>query len=102
MGLYEFRFLPFGLTNAPAIFQGVMNRIFRPYIGKFILVYLDDILIFSKSAEEHLKHIRKVLDILRTQKFYARLHKWHFNQTSIKYLGHIISADGIRVNPEKI
>ena len=102
MGLYEFRVLPFGLTNAPAIFQGVMNRIFRSYIGKFVLVYLDDILIFSKSAEEHLTHIRQVLDILRAQKFYAKLHKCHFNETSIKYLGHIISADGIRVNPEKI
>ena len=102
MGLYEFRVLPFGLTNAPAIFQGVMNRIFRPYIGKFVLVYLDDILIFSKSAEEHLTHIRQVLDILRAQKFYARLHKCHLNQTSIKYLGHIISTDGIWVNPKKI
>ena len=95
MGLYEFRVLPFALTNAPAIFQGVMNRIFRPYIGKFVLVHLDDILIFSKSAKEHLTHIRQVLNILRTQKFYARLHKCHFNQTSIKSLGHIILADGI-------
>ena len=102
MGLYEFRVLSFGLTNAPAIYQGVMNRIFRPYIWKFVLVYLDDILIFSKSVEEHLTHIRQVLDILRAQKFYGRLQKCHFNQTSIKYLGHIISAEGIRVNPEKI
>ena len=61
MGVYEFRVLPFGLTNAPAIFQGVMKRIFRPYIGKFVLVYLDDIIIFSKSAEEHLTCIRQVL-----------------------------------------
>ena len=95
MGLYKFRVLPFGLMNAPVIFQCVVNRIFRLYIGKFVLVYLDDILVFSKSVEEHLTHIRQVLNILRTQRFYARLHKCHFNQTSIKYLGHIISANGI-------
>ena len=101
MGLYEFRVLPFGLTNALAIFQGVMNRRFRPYIREFVLVYLDEILILSKIAEEHLTHIKQVLDILRTQKFYARLHKFHFNYTLIKHWGYVISVDGIWVTPKK-
>ena len=102
MGLFEFRVLPFGLTNAPAHFQTVMNRIFAPYIGRFVLVYLDDVLIFSQNAQDHLQHVEKVLQVLRENKFYGRLHKCHFNQCSIKYLGHIVSANGVAVNPEKI
>ena len=79
-----------------------MNRIFAPYIGRFVLVYLDDVLIFSKTAEYHLHHIEMVLKILRQNKFYGRLHKCHFNQWRIKYLRHLVSADGVEVNPDKI
>ena len=101
-GLYEFKVLPFGLANAPTIFQTLMNRIFSQQIGKSILVYLDDILIYSKTPEDHLKHLREVFEILKTQKFFCRLHKCHFNDTKMKYLGHLISADGVSPNPDKV
>jgi hypothetical protein len=101
-GSYEFRVLPFGLTNAPAVFQSMMNRIFGPYLGQFVLVYLDDILIFSRSAEEHETHLAQVLAKLREHQLVARLEKCRFNAASIQYLGHVVSADGIRVNPAKV
>jgi fructose-specific phosphotransferase system IIC component len=69
-GLYQFKFLTFGLTNAPATFQSVMNNMLRPYVGKFVVVYLDDILIFSKTAKEHLSHLRQVLQTLRENQFF--------------------------------
>ena len=101
-GSYEFRVLPFGLTNAPAVFQSMMNRIFGPFLGQFVLVYLDDILIFSRSAEEHEAHLAQVLAKLREHKLVARLEKCRFNAASLQYLGHIVSAEGIRVNPAKV
>ena len=79
LGLYEFKVLPFGLANAPAIFQQTMNHIFGDKIGKSVLVFLDDILVCSKNATEHLQHLREVLDVLRKHKFYCRLPKCHFN-----------------------
>jgi Reverse transcriptase (RNA-dependent DNA polymerase) len=85
-GLFEWRVLPFGLTNAPATFQTAMNAIFAPYLHKFVLVYLDDILIFSKSAEEHREHLRKVLDLLRENKLYANLKKCSFAKSELEYL----------------
>ena len=101
IGLFEFKVLPFGLSNAPAIFQSMMNKIFAKQIGKSVLVYLDDIMVFSRSAEEHLKHLREVLDILREKQFVCRLHKCQFNLTEVKYLGHIVSHEGVRPNPAK-
>ena len=74
-GHFEFKVLSFGLTNAPATFQAVMNVIVRPYVGKFVLVYLDDILVFSKSAEEHAEHLRLVLQLLREHELYAKRSK---------------------------
>ena len=100
VGHYEFLVLPFGLSNAPATFQSVMNRIFEHL--DFIIVYLDDILIFSKSLEEHKQHVKIVLDILRKEKLIAKHPKCSFYQTSLPFLGHILGADGLRVDPKKI
>jgi transposase InsO family protein len=102
LGLYEFKVLPFGLANAPAIFQQAMHHIFDDKIGKFVLVYLDDILVYSRNPEDHLQHLREVLEILRQQQLYCRLHKCHFNRTEISYLGHLVSQEGIRPDPEGI
>ena len=101
-GLYEFKVLPFGLANAPAVFRTLMNKIFSQQIGKSVLVYLDDILVYSKTPEDHLKHLREVFRILKTQKFFCRVHKCNFNDTEIKYLGHLISSDRVRPGPDKV
>ena len=102
IGHFQYRVLPFGLTNAPATFQAVMNDIFRPYLGKFVLIYLDDILIYSKTPEEHVEHLRTVLRVLRKHQFYAKKKKCTFMEKELLYLGHIISADGIRPDPAKV
>jgi hypothetical protein len=99
---YQFKVLTFGLTDAPATFQAVMNDIFCPYIDDFVVVYLDNILIFSKTAEDHERHLRTVLDVLQREKFYAALPKCDFAKQEIKFRGHIVGKDGIQVNPEKI
>ncbi len=101
-GLYHFLVLPFGLTNAPATFQFMMNNVLRPYLNKFVLVYLDDILIYSKTPEDHLKHIQLVLDILRKHKLFAKLSKCAFGTTNVDFLGHVVSSEGIKVDPNKI
>jgi hypothetical protein len=84
--------LSFGLTNAPSTFQRLMHRIFAPFIGKFVLVYLDDILVMSRTPEEHLQHLRLVLDLLSKFKLYAKLSKREFGKTTLKFLGHVVSA----------
>ena len=101
IGHYQFKVLCFGLTNAPATFQKVMDEVFGPHIGKFVLVYLDDILVFSKTPEEHVEHMRIVLDLLRKHKLYAKLSKCDFNQAELRFLGHIVGAPGVRVDPGK-
>lgn len=101
-GHFEFLVLPFGLTNAPATFMRLMNDIFRSALDETVIVYLDDILIFSKSLEEHKKHVRHVLNILREQNLYAKASKCALFKTSIDFLGHIIDANGIRPDPKKI
>jgi hypothetical protein len=101
-GHYEFVVVPFGLTNAPTVFMCLMNGIFRNYLDKFVIVFLDDILIYSKSEEEHEHHLRLVLQVLREHQLYAKLSKCYFYQKQIHYLGHIISEQGIAVDPEKI
>jgi len=101
-GQFQFKVLCFGLTNASATFQRVMNRIFQPYIGKFVPVYLDDILVMSRSAEEHEKHLRIVLSVLCEHELYAKLSKCEFNKPELHFLGHVIGRDGIAVDPEKI
>jgi hypothetical protein len=102
LGQYEFKVLGQGLANSPATFQSVMNRIFAPHLYKFVVVYLDDILVFSKSPEEHVEHLRTVLDLLRQHKFYAKKEKCSFNQPEVKFLGHIVGRDGLKVDPKKV
>jgi hypothetical protein len=97
---YEFTVVPFGLTNAPTIFMCLMNGVFRDYLDTFVIVFLDDILVYSKSEEEHEKHLRMVLQVLREHQLYAKLRKCSFYQRQIHYLGHIISEEGIVVDPE--
>lgn len=102
LGQFQFKVLCFGLTNAPATFQSVMNGIFADHIGKSVLVYLDDILVFSKTPEEHEQHLRTVLAILRKHEFKAKLAKCQFNRTELHFLGHIISQEGLKVDPRKV
>jgi hypothetical protein len=101
-GHYEFVVVPFGLTNAPATFMCLMNGVFRDYLDKFVIVFLDDILIYSKIEEEHEQHLRMVLHVLREHQLYAKLSKCTFYQKKIHYLGHIVSEDGIAVDLKKI
>jgi hypothetical protein len=97
-GHYQFKVLSFGLTNAPATFQAAMNGIFRPLLGKCVVVYIDDILVFSKTHEEHAKHLRQVLQILQNQDFRVKLSKCEFAKSEVKFLGHVVGADGIKVD----
>jgi hypothetical protein len=91
-----------GCQMHQVVFMCLMNGIFRDYLDKFVIVFLDDILIYSKSEEEHEKHLRMVLQVLREHQLYAKLSKCSFYQRQIHYLGHIISEEGIAVDPEKI
>ena len=101
-GHYQVKVLSFGLTNAPATFQWVMNKFFQQHLGKFVLVYLDDILVFSKTQEEHLEHLCKIFEILRENKIFSKLTKCRFAKSELEYLGHVVGKDGIKVDPRKI
>jgi hypothetical protein len=100
-GHYQFKVMPFGLTNAPSTFQCIMNEILSPFLRKFVLVFLDDILIYSPSLAEHEKHVQKVFDVLRAHKLFLKPSKCSFAQHSLEYLGHIISKDGVSTDPAK-
>jgi hypothetical protein len=102
LGQYVWRVLPFGLTNAPSSFQRCMQKVFQGYIGQFVLVYLDDILVYSRSAADHAKHLRLVLERLRQWKLYAKLKKCSFNQPETEFLGHVVGRNGIRPDPKKV
>ena len=100
-GHYEF-LVPFGLTNAPAAFMDLMNRVFQPYLDQFVVVFIDDILVYSRDDPEHEQHLKIVLQTLREKRLYAKLRKCDFWLKEISFLGHIVSAEGIRVDPVKI
>jgi len=102
IGHYEFKVLSFGLANAPSLFQSLMNEILGPVLGKYCLVYMDDILIYSRTMEEHLVHVEAVLKLLVENKLYAKLSKCRWAQSSTGFLGHVIGEDGIRVDPRKV
>nr|GEY08225.1 putative reverse transcriptase domain-containing protein [Tanacetum cinerariifolium] len=101
-GHYEFLVMPFGLTNAPAVFMDLMNRVFHEFLDKFVIMLIDDILVFSKSKEEHEDHLRTVLQILRQEKLYAKFSKCEFWLSSVAFLGHIVLAEGITMDPAKV
>ncbi|CAI7859919.1 unnamed protein product [Closterium sp. NIES-53] len=101
-GFYEYLVMPFGLTNAPATFQAEMNHILRPLLDECVVVYLDDILIYSRDMKHHVEHLRRVFEILRREKFYVKLSKSEFSLKKVQFLGHMVSAQGVHVDPKKI
>ncbi|GJY99935.1 putative reverse transcriptase domain-containing protein [Tanacetum coccineum] len=101
-GHFEFTVMPFGLTNAPAVFMDLMNRVCRPYLDKFVIVFIDDILIYSKTQEEHVEHLRLVLGLLKKEKLYAKFSKCEFWLREVQFLRHVINGNGIHVDPSKI
>jgi hypothetical protein len=101
-GHFEYNVMPFGLTNAPAVFQHMMNDIFREHLDDFVVIYLDDILIFSKNEEDHEKHVRIVLEKLRERGLYAKLEKCLFHQTEMEFLGFIATTEGLKMDPKKV
>ncbi|GJZ43964.1 putative reverse transcriptase domain-containing protein [Tanacetum coccineum] len=101
-GHFEFTVMPFGLTNSPAVFMDLMNRVCRPYLDKFVIVFIEDILVYSKTREEHEVHLRLVLELLKKEKLYAKFSKCEFWLREVHFLGHVINGNGIHVDPSKI
>ncbi|GJY41103.1 putative reverse transcriptase domain-containing protein [Tanacetum coccineum] len=101
-GHYEFQVMPFGLTNAPAVFMDLMNRVCKPYLDKFVIVFIDDILIYSRDEKEHEEHLKTILELLKKEELYAKFSKCEFWIHTVKFLGHVIDSSGIHVDPTKI
>ncbi|GJX36034.1 putative reverse transcriptase domain-containing protein [Tanacetum coccineum] len=101
-GHYEFQVMPFGLTNTPAVFIDLMNRVCKPYLDKFVIVFIDDILIYSKDKKEHEEHLKAILELLKKEKLYAKFSKCNFRPLKVQFLGHVIDSRGIHVDPAKI
>ncbi|KAJ0666882.1 putative nucleotidyltransferase, Ribonuclease H [Helianthus annuus] len=101
-GHYEFTVMPFGLTNAPAVFMDLMNRVCKPYLDKFVIVFIDDILIYSKTKADHEKHLHLIMELLKKEQLYAKFSKCEFWLKEVQFLGHIVNDKGIHVDPSKI
>ena len=101
-GLYEYTVMSFGLTNAPAYFMSMMNKVFMEYFDKFVVVFIDDIMVYSKNEEEHKEPLRYVLEKLREHQLYAKFNKCEFWLKEVGFLGHVISGEGIAVDPSKV
>nr|GFA91800.1 putative reverse transcriptase domain-containing protein [Tanacetum cinerariifolium] len=101
-GHYEFQVIPFGLTNAPAVFMDLMNRVCKPYLDKFVIVFIDDILIYLKDEKEHKEHLKAILELLKKEELYAKFSKCKFWIPKVQFLGHVIDSQGIHVDPAKI
>ncbi|GJU96916.1 putative nucleotidyltransferase, ribonuclease H [Tanacetum coccineum] len=101
-GHFEFQVMPFGLTNALAVFMDLMNRVCKPYLDKFVIVFIDDILVYSKDEEEHGKHLKIILELLKKERLYAKFSKCDFWLDSVQFLGHVIDRSGVHVDPAKI
>ncbi|GKC04460.1 putative reverse transcriptase domain-containing protein [Tanacetum coccineum] len=101
-GHYEFQVMPFGLTNAPAVFMDLINRVCKPYLDKFVIVFIDDILIYSRNEKEHEEHLKTILELLNKEELYAKFSKCEFWINTVKFLGHVIDSSGIHVDPTRI
>ena len=100
-GFFKWLVMPFGLKNAPAYFVDLMSRVFREFLNKFVVVFVDDILVFSKNEEEHALHLREVLETLRAHQLKAKFSKCHFWRKEVRFLGHVVSKEGTTVDPAK-
>nr|GEU58409.1 putative reverse transcriptase domain-containing protein [Tanacetum cinerariifolium] len=101
-GHFKFTVMPFGLTHAPAVFMDLMNRVCKPYLDKFVIVFIDDILIYSRSEEEHEPHLKTILDLLKKEKLYTKFLKCEFWLKEVQFLGHVVNREGIHVDPSKV